>query len=231
MKTYTCEQGTTEWFRLRLGIPTASEFDHIVTPAGKLSASSRAYAYRLVAERVLVQPTESLNGIEHMERGKELEPKAVRQYEFAEEVETYKVGFVTTDDGRIGASPDRLITGAPRAVEIKCPAPHVLIGYMLEGRAEKYRPQVQGQLLVGELEAVDLYAFHPQMPPVLLRTWRDEPYLRTLRDALDRFCDLLDALEHKVRSSGVFQPHPYLMTPTQFEAHEINERLPEWARF
>jgi len=33
------EQNTPEWLTLRLGIPTASMFDKIVTPAGKFSKS------------------------------------------------------------------------------------------------------------------------------------------------------------------------------------------------
>lgn len=230
MKIHDCVQGTAEWHKARIGIPTASKFGEILTPGGKLSASSRAYAYRLVAERLLNAPAESTANTEWMERGREFEPKAVRQYEFAEDVETYPVGFITTDDGRVGASPDRLVRGRAWGVEIKCPAPHTMIGYLLEGRAEKYRPQVQGQLMVAELAGSDFYAFHPRMPPCLIRATRDEPYIRALAQAISDFCEQVDEMTDKARALGLFQPMESVMTPHEMHAAAVEERLPEWAQ-
>jgi hypothetical protein len=204
MKVHTCEQGSPEWLRLRLGIPTASEFERIVTPTGKLSAQARPYAFRLVTERVLQRTTDSLDHLQWVERGKELEPQAVRMYEFRQEVKTRAVGFCTTDDGRLGASPDRLLVGEPGGLEIKCPAPHTHIGYMLDGFGAAYLPQVMGQMLVCELEWVDRFSFHPEMPPVLIRTHRDEAFIARLAAALDEFCDMADAMEAEVRASGHF---------------------------
>jgi hypothetical protein len=46
---HTCDQGSAEWFARRLGIPTASEFDRIITAAkGDLSKSASKYAQALV---------------------------------------------------------------------------------------------------------------------------------------------------------------------------------------
>lgn len=216
------EQGSAEWFRLRLGIPTASCFDQIITPAkGELSASWRKYAYRLVAERLLNMPTETLNGIEHIERGKELEPSAVRQYEFVEGVDTAAVGFITTNDGRIGASPDRIIVGRPVALEIKCPAAHTHLGYLLDGRGNEYKPQLQGQLWVGEFEYGDFYSYHPLMPAARARIVRDDAYIEKLAAALDEFCDKLDEMTDRARALGIFQrqelaPHPVDVAMEQF---------------
>ena len=218
MKIHQVKQGTAEWFALRLGIPTASEFDNIVTPkTGKLSAGARKYSYRLIAERLLRQPVQSLDGISYIERGNELEPQAVQQYEFENDVATDPVGFITTDDGRMGASPDRLIRGKAAGVEIKCPAAHTHIGYLLDGHDDKYRPQVQGQLLVAELEFVDFYSFHPRMPPAAIRTRRDDPYIRLMRDALEEFCDNLEEMLERAKSLGVFQAFEAVQTPAEAE--------------
>ena len=55
-------QGSEQWHALRLGKPTASAFDKIVTPKKcDLSAASHAYALRLVSERLLNMPT-AMNG-------------------------------------------------------------------------------------------------------------------------------------------------------------------------
>src|SRR5258708_24160587 len=113
MKIIDCEQGSVEWYRARIGIPTASEFHQIVTPAkGLLSKSSRKYAYRLIAERLLNRPMESVEGQQWMERGKELEPKAAAQYEFVNAVALERIGSCTTYAGMIGARTERLASGA-----------------------------------------------------------------------------------------------------------------------
>lgn len=221
MKIHNVVQGSAEWFKCRMGIPTASCFDQIITPkTGKLSASAPKYAYRLIAEQLLNAPTETIEGVAWMDRGKELEPQAVRQYEFVYEVQTTPVGFITTDDGLIGASPDRLVIGAAVGLEIKCPAPHTHIGYLLAGHDDKYRPQVQGQILVCEFDHADFYSFHPRMPPCRLRTDRDEPYIALMKDALTQFnADLFDMLA-RARSLGVFQAFEAAATPEELEHAE-----------
>ena len=211
------EQGTTEWFALRMGIPTASNFHKIVTPTGKLSAQSRGYAIYLVTERLLNRSLDSLQHLEWVERGKELEPEAVRMYEFENEVSTQKVGFVTTDDGRIGASPDRLIVGQPAGLEVKCPAPHTHVEYMVDGFGKDYIPQVQGQMLVGDFEYVDRYSFHPEMPPVRQRTYRNEPFIKLLRDSLDAFCQQKDEMLEQVKARGYFAERAQVLLPQDVE--------------
>lgn len=219
MKIYRdVPQGSAEWFKLRMKIPTASCFDQIVTPkTGQLSKSSVKYAYKLLTERLLNQPTDSVEGMTWMDRGKELEPEAVRQFEFVEDIETEAVSFITTDDGSIGASPDRLIKGSARGVEIKCPAPWTHLGYLLDGQADAYRAQVQGQNYVGELEASFFYSFHPRMPACRIFTPRDEPYIALLTSALAEFNEQLLEMERRARAMGLFQAYVEAVTPADVE--------------
>lgn len=209
MKIYAdVAQGSEAWHRLRLGIPTASNFHKIVTQKKcLLSAQASGYALRLVSERLLnMTAGESFDG-PWLERGKELEPMAVRQYEFTHEVVTVPVGFITTDDGTIGCSPDRLVASEKRiALEIKCPSPHVHLGYLLEGVNDDYRPQVMGQILVAELERADLYSYHPSCPAALVQTFRDEEYLTKLADALKQFNATLHDMHQRALKLGAFQP-------------------------
>jgi hypothetical protein len=55
-----------------------------------------------------------------MERGARMEEEAVAAFEFDRGIDTEVVGFVTTDDGLAGCSPDRF-AGSDEVVEIKCP--------------------------------------------------------------------------------------------------------------
>jgi YqaJ-like viral recombinase domain len=200
-----------------------------VTPAkGELSKSSVKYAYRLITERLLNTPLESVEGQGWMDRGKELEPMAVKQYEFVTELETEPVGFITTDDGLIGASPDRLIKGRAIGLEIKSPASQTHLGYLLDGPGTAYRPQVQGQLYVAELERADFYSYHPRMPAYTLATRRDEPYIKLLAAALAAFNEQLYAMTERARSLGVFQAYERILTPIEKEeADDLAGRIME----
>lgn len=207
------EQGSPQWIALRLGKPTSSDFHRIVTPTGKLSVQSKAYAHRLTAERLLNRTLDDLDHLKWVEHGRESEETAAKQFGFEEEVKLRKVGFITTDDRRIGASPDRLMIGRNEAVEIKCCSPQVHIGLLLEGFDREHYPQVQGQLLVGEFDCVTRYAWHAELPSVLNRTYRDEPFIAKLRAALDEFTDGLEEMYHRALASGAFQVAPQVRTP------------------
>jgi hypothetical protein len=222
VKVHNVEQGSGEWLTLRLGIPTASMFNKIITPKKlEYSTQSRDYAFYLIAEKLLNYSLSSLDNLEWIARGKELEPAAIKMYEFAEEVVTAPVGFLTTDDLRMGATPDRLLVNEPACLELKCPAPHTHVKYMIDGFGEDYMAQVQGQMLVGEFEWVDRYSYHPEMPPVLVRTYRDEAYLDILSSHLNRFCDEKDALLEKVKAQGYFAQRQRLRTAADTLARGI----------
>lgn len=205
-KKHFVDQGTDEWRAIRIGLPTASNFHKIITPkTGKPSTQAREYMYRLIAERLLNEEMEDNTHTEWIERGKLEQPNAERQLQFTHNLELEPVGFVTTDDGRLGCSPDMLVVGKPEAVEIKCPAPWTQIGRLLDGVGDDYRPQVQGQLLIGEFEFVHFYSWHPRMPPVYVKTVRDERYIRLLQPLLHAFLDELDRQTEKARSLGSYQ--------------------------
>jgi YqaJ-like viral recombinase domain len=217
MKIIDVQQGTPEWIAARLGIPTASEFAKIISNStGELSRSrsnkkemsdtAKKYAYRLVAETLLGRPMEKPPGSPWaMERGKMLEPLAIQQYSFTNDVDVRRVGFVTTDDGRLGCSPDGLIVGARRGLEIKCTLDENHMGIFIEGPGDDYKPQVMANLAICELDIWDLYAFHPELPPVTIPTGRDEPYIARMDAALREFLDMRDAMLAKARSSGFFE--------------------------
>ncbi len=210
MKIHDVQQGSDEWVEIRLGKPTASEFHRIMTPTARrnketnslLSAQAKPYAYRLIVEELLRRPTESLDGLEWVEHGKASESEAVKVYEFMHDVEAKKVGFITTDNGLIGCSPDRLV--GKNGAEFKCPSPQVHIGYLLDGPGEKYKPQVQGQNYVGEFEFVDFFSHNVDFKPVEIRTYRDEPYIKLLQEALDEFCEMKAAMLEKIKKEGYF---------------------------
>lgn len=169
-------QGSEAWLEARLGIPTASEFDRIVTPAKlQLASASTKYMCLKLAEWMYGAPLEAFVS-PWMERGAALEAEAVRYYEMERDVETSTVGLVTTDDGMIGASPDRLV-GDDGLLEQKCPALETHVGYMLDPASlvAEYRMQVQGQLWAcADREWCDVQSYYPGFPSVIERVKREE---------------------------------------------------------
>ncbi len=220
MKILECEQGSIEWVTARLGKPTASEFHRILTPKGDLSKQAKKYAYRLLAEFFLNQQMDSLEGLEWIEHGKASEADAVRVYEFIHDVETTKVGFVTTDDGRIGCSPDRLV--GKNGLQVKCPAPQTHISYLLGDLGEKYKPQVQGEIYVSEFEWSDFFSHNIDFKPVDLRTYRDDDYIKLMEPALKDFCDMKDEMLDKIKVNGYFIEHKVKDIVTAAYSEELN---------
>lgn len=177
-------QGKDDWFRLRLGRPTASEFGSILTPAkGQKSASQRPYAARCVDERVTGGPTDVKDTYmtKDMERGVMRENEAACRFEHETGYYTRKVGFCTTDDGRFGASPDRLVylydqVPEPFAVlEIKNYNAVDHFAWAEENvLPNDFKCQVHGEMIVTGLKTAYWMNNCPPYDPVIVRVdWDD----------------------------------------------------------
>lgn len=210
-------QNSYDWTMLRLGIPTASCFDKIVTPTGKLSSQSKDLACKLIAEELMQRQMDDIGGLHWVERGKELEESALAMYEFEVELETKKVGFVTNDDGTIGCSPDRLV-GEEGLLELKCPKPNTHLSYFFYGFGNDYKPQVQGQMMLTGRKWCDLYSFHPDFPPVRFRFERDEEFIAILEKSLNEFVAMKNEMMEKITKSGAFKMREELVSKAELAA-------------
>ncbi len=202
MKIIDVEQGTPEWLECRIGRPTCSEFDRIITPAQLKKSSGQAkYVGLLVAEYILGYPTRDF-GSAYTDRGTALEPAAVAWYEFAHDVETTKVGFCLTDDERAGGSPDRLI-GDDGILEIKVPGVDQHMLYVMDhdkgGSALEvdHRCQCQGLLWVTGRKWLDLVSWNPELPSVVVRVEPREDFQDALNAEMPAFLDRLDEMKRK----------------------------------
>jgi hypothetical protein len=192
-----CEQGTEDWFRARMGLPTASEF-HAILAKGE-GKTRKSYMLRLAGEIVTGEPSETYsNG--HMERGKALEPEARELYAFMADAEPQQVGFIRNFGA--GCSPDSLL-GTAGMLEIKTKLPALLIECILRGDfPPEHKAQCQGALWVAEREWIDLAVFWPKMPLFVQRAYRDEAYIASLRTAVAAFGEELAETVERVRKYG-----------------------------
>lgn len=183
MKIHTdIEQGSPEWLALRLRKATASEFASVLAKGqGK---TRTAYMRRVIAETLTGKPVETYRNA-HMDRGTEQEPLARFAYEAATDHELQRVAFIEHDSVRAGCSPDSLIVGKRRGLEVKCVIPTMQVETILAGEyPSEHKAQIQGSLWITGYETWDFCSYSPDMPPHL-RTYiftveRDEDYIRRL---------------------------------------------------
>jgi len=194
-------QYSEEHDRLRLGIPTSSNFHKIITPQGKPSKQWREYACVLIAERILHTKLEFYNS-PAMERGLIVEAEAADWYEFDRDVSAERVGFITDDMHTMGCSPDRLV-GDDGLLEIKAPLPHTQVEYWISGEiSQRFRPQLQGQLYISQRSWVDILCWHDVLPKLVVRVEPDEKFIAVLDRELQIFNYFIERVMEKIRATS-----------------------------
>lgn len=203
MKVYNFEQNSPEWEDAHRGVITASCFDKVITAKTEVrSKTCDEIEDGIVAEILTKQANDGFGGNMHTRRGHQLEPEASKFYEFENDVKVELVGFVTNDEGTLGASPDRLV-GSDGLLEIKCPCAKTQVKNIVnpDDLVQSHKQQLQGQLLITGRKWVDILSYHPIVGSTTIRVERDEEYIKKLGDilneALDNIQTKLDIIRNK----------------------------------
>lgn len=188
------EQGGEAWLECRLGLPTASKFATVMAKGEGKTRSE--YMRKLAGEILTGEPSESYTNA-HMDRGKVMEDEARETYAFIHDANVFRVGFIR--NGQKGASPDSLV-GDEGGLEIKTALPHIQIERLIRNDLPpEHKAQVQGNMWVSERAFWDFVSYWPRLPMLRVRVFRDEDYIKTLSDEVDRFNDELAALVERIR--------------------------------
>lgn len=188
------EQGSDDWLNLRSQYIPASEFDALITQTGKISASKgvQTFANKIIAQKIIGQPSEGRIDNFATRRGHDLEPEARNFYEFATGLDVMECGLVTSGD--ISCSPDGLIMDGDKIIkglEIKCPFAVTHAGYLLNDGIvpPEYNHQVQGSMLVCEVDEWDFMTYHPKMKEMIITVKRDDEWIDKFSEALKPFIE------------------------------------------
>jgi len=193
MKIFEFAQKSPEWWHIRRGIPTASQFYRILTPKkGTPSASQGPYIDSLIDEQLnpqwSVEDSDSYVSPD-MQNGINNEPQARNWYgTFGPGEEVRQVGFCLSDCGRFGCSPDGLV-GEDGALEIKCPSQQVHEKYLRLNRLPpEYKCQVHGTLIVTRRKWIDFLSYSPvdDVNCLLIRVFPDA-FTELLEKELNKF--------------------------------------------
>jgi len=202
-------QGSDEWFQARLGLLTASEMKHIITPANLKSANndkSRGHLHELAAQRITQYVEPTYIG-DDMLRGNEDEVYARALY-----AEKYapveEVGFITNDKWgfTLGFSPDALV-GKDGLIECKSRKQKYQVETILSGEMPSdYLIQVQTGLLVSVRSWCDFISYSGGMPMFVKRIFPDAVVQSAILEAAQIFHGKLDLMiaEYEKKSVGFY---------------------------
>ena len=177
MIIHNLEQGTPEWFAVRLGKLTASDAQAIAT-AGK---GLDTLVIEKVAELMTGKQKPQIQNA-NLDRGHLLEPMARDSYEIETGVPVVEVGFCELDEF-IGASPDGMV-GEDGLAEIKCKDDSNFVRYLLDKKIDTaHEWQMQMQMWVTGREWVDYIVFNDNFPnPIVIqRVMRNEVSIAKLQ--------------------------------------------------
>ena len=213
---HTDKQGSPEWLASRRGCITGSRFKDCrdykeLTQKQILEGRRRGdpslkllgYAMDLARERCGgTAPGVYANAA--MRYGTEQEPLARMFYEYSTGNTVEEVGFITTDDGLFGVSPDGLI-GDKGVLEIKTMVSSAtLFTAMVDGDLSAYSDQCNGYMWLLGVQWVDLVLWAPDLADVgmgskTIRITRDEDAIEELESDLITFAKLVQGYEAKLR--------------------------------
>ena len=181
---YTIKQGSDEWVAVRVGKFSASYAADLLMD--KKTSGYKNLIDKIVEERITGQPTESktFSGNYFTERGISLEPVAVDDYEMRSFNDTQIIGVVIKDEFTL-CSPDRLINDNG-LLQIKCPIFSTQREYLRTQKVPgNYLKQMNFELFVTGREYNIFYSYHPYLPAVEIKVYRDEVMIAEIQRRLN----------------------------------------------
>lgn len=193
MIIHNCEQGSVEWYELRLGKVTGTRLKEV------MKDSNICLVDELIGEMLSQQIDDDGYVSPEMQRGKDLEPLAVEQYCQHRNVTVERVGFIQSVRWPLlGMSPDAIM-GKEGGVETKCPSSKKHIQYLRQQQLPNdYKWQVICPFLINpDCQWWDFVSFDPrisQRPMFIHRTYRED-VLKDINNATDKLEKFFTKLE------------------------------------
>jgi hypothetical protein len=184
MINHNIEQNTDEWLALRVGKFTASIAADLLMDKGNKGYQN--LIAKITEERFTKTACESKawQGNQFTDRGHEFEPLALIDYSTKFFYDVSPMGFIESDNGLYGCSPDGLI-GENGMIQVKCPIFATQRGYLENPKVPTtYYKQMQFELFVSEREYNIFYSFHPRLKEVMIKVERDEVVIKQIETAI-----------------------------------------------
>ena len=159
MIIHDVQQGTHEWHQLRLGKITSTRLKKV------LAKDNLSLVDEMIAEEETGFADEDDFVSEEMQRGIDLEPVAIKEYESITGTTVTRYGFLQSEEIPVLCqSPDGYV-GTNGAVEVKCPKTKTHIKYIRMGKLpNEYKEQVWCYFMVNPaLQWLDFISYDPRL--------------------------------------------------------------------
>lgn len=205
MNALKLEQGSQEWLKARLGVITAScAHDLLPSKTGKgFKQARQTYMNELIAE-VCTGSCEEFSA-KPLEWGKvnEVAARAAYQFEANERIEDG--GFIYGHDKRIGCSPDGIVVGKNKGLELKCPySSKTHIDFILDGKIkDEYLTQCQWSMWVAGFDEWAFASFDPRMKKQMIHIQiieRDMEMMKLFNEIVPQF---ISEMDEKLKKIGI----------------------------
>jgi len=204
-KIHNVEQGSKEWFGLRLKYPLTASKAQAIGNAGK---GLETLIWEKLSEKYSSSEEEGYTN-KDLERGIELEPQARSIYELETGNTVTEIGFVTDESISSvgGASPDGLVND-DGLFETKAFTDKKHFQAIVESRKgtsfrveSQYVWQMQMQMLFTGREWCDFVAYNPNYKQSLLihRVYRDEKMQNEIRKGLELGKTIINKIEDNLK--------------------------------
>jgi hypothetical protein len=174
MIIHTMPQRSEEWYAIRSGKFTASDFEALM-PSSRQSVfdfnkMQMAIIYRVAAERMTGLSVSDGYVSKAMQHGIETEEEARVSFMLETGLDVQEVGFVEYNEWA-GCSPDGLV-GDDAGLEIKCPNSDTHLRYVMnpEDLVDDYRFQCVGGMLCTGRKSWHLYSYDPRFEKESMRS-------------------------------------------------------------
>lgn len=173
MIIHDVEQGSYEWHQIRLGKITSTRLKKV------MSKDNLSLVDELIAEEETGLSDDDGFVSEDMQRGIDLEPLAIKEYESITGNSVTRYGILQSDDLPILCqSPDGYV-GTEGAIEVKCPRTKTHVKYIRQGKIpNEYKEQVWCYFMVNpNLKWLDFISYDPRLtkkPIWVLRVNRED---------------------------------------------------------
>lgn len=159
------KQGSPEWHEIKLGKFSASQISKLMG-ATKITQGGQTYILEKVTEELTRLWDEKDSPA--IRWGKKLEPYAREHYSKVFNVEIYTPAWKKIDD-HSGVSPDGIIKGIKKGIEIKCPFNPInhTANLLIKDKSEfkklrsDYYWQIQMQMLAYKFDVWDFVSYNP----------------------------------------------------------------------
>jgi len=197
-------QGSEAWFEERKARITGIRYNAMM-----MGENTKGYNDLIadVAGEIITGQIEEKYKSSLMERGTQTEPEA-RAHLSDVLGEMSEVGFMTLEQEDkfsewVGLSPDALLVGQRKYIEIKCPLLKTHLGYFRTGKPKEYRWQLQGGLWLMKEDYDSIYfcSYYPNVKPYILEVMPDEKDFKALEERLPITIERIEELLEVYRKS------------------------------